>query len=66
MNSSVRIQPLPPGEDGEPAETRKEKLSRIRSQVSKGYYSKNDVMQDVADALLMNPAAFENLNDKES
>ena len=65
MNSSVRTKPLQPGTDGETAETRKEKLSRIRSQVSKGYYSKDDVMKDVADALLMNPAAFENLNEKE-
>ena len=65
MNSSVRTKPLPPGTDGEPAETRKEKLSRIRSQVSKGYYSKDDVMKEVADALLMNPAAFENLSEKE-
>lgn len=63
MNSSVRIKPLPPGEDGE-RESRKEKLERIRTQVSDGYYGKHDVMRDVADALLMNPIAFENLNEK--
>ena len=66
MNSSVRAQPLPPDPDGQPVESRREKLSRIRSQVSSGYYKRDDVMRDIADALLMNPAPFENLNEKES
>ncbi len=65
MNSSVRAKPLPPNADGQPAESRKEKLSRIRAQVDKGFYARNEVLQDVADALLMNPAAFENLSEKE-
>ena len=64
MNSSVRAKPIPSHLEGETAETRKEKLSRIRSQVTDGYYSKKDVLRDVADALLMNPEPFENLNDK--
>jgi hypothetical protein len=33
--------------------------------VDKGFYARNEVLQDVADALLMNPAAFENLSEKE-
>jgi hypothetical protein len=66
MNSSVRAKPLPPDPDGQPAETRREKLSRIRSQVSSGYYKREEVLRDIADALLMNPAPFENLNEKES
>ena len=65
MNSSVRAKPLPPHRDGELAETREEKLRRIRSQVSKGYYSRQDVLKDVADALMMNPEPFENLNEKD-
>lgn len=65
MNSSVRAKPLPADADGQPAETRREKLSRIRSQVSSGYYQREDVLRDIADALLMNPAPFENLNEKE-
>ena len=65
MNSSVRTKPLAPDANGQPAETRQEKLRRIRTQVKKGFYSHNDVLKDVADALLMNPAAFENLSEKE-
>ncbi|MBT4138153.1 MAG: hypothetical protein HOE48_09570 [Candidatus Latescibacteria bacterium] len=61
MNSSVRIKPLPPGEE---VEDRVEKLKRIRDQVNSGYYSRDDVMKDVADALLMNPEPFESLNEK--
>ncbi|MFT5367653.1 MAG: hypothetical protein ACI8V2_002614 [Candidatus Latescibacterota bacterium] len=61
MNSSVRIKTLPPGEV---LEDRVEKLKRIRDQVNSGYYSRDDVMKDVADALLMNPEPFENLNEK--
>ena len=64
MNSSVRVKPLPPDEDGQPAESREEKLRRIRSQVSEGFYSRHEVLRDVADALIMNPAAFENLNER--
>ena len=64
MNSSVRFKPLP-GTDGETAETRAEKLHRIRTQVAKGFYTREEVLRDVADALLMNPAAFENLNEKQ-
>ncbi len=65
MNSSVRAKPLPPDYDGELRESRQEKLRRIREQVDKGFYSKTEVLKDVADALIMNPAAFENLNEKE-
>lgn len=61
MNSSVRTKPLPPGED---VEDRNEKIKRIREQVSSGYYSRGDVLKDVADALLMNPEPFESLNEK--
>lgn len=64
MNSSVRFKPLPPA-DGETAETRAEKLRRIRTQVARGFYTREEVLRDVADALLMNPAAFENLNEKQ-
>lgn len=64
MNSSVRGQPLPPGVD-EPTETRAEKLKRVREQVRDGYYANRDVLKDVADALIMNPAPFEALNEKE-
>ena len=56
---------MPPDEDGQPRESRADKILRIREQVTEGYYGKNDVMRDVADALLMNPIAFENLNEKE-
>jgi len=41
-------------------------LRRIREQVSEGFYSRTDVLKDVADALIMNPEPFENLNEKES
>lgn len=61
MNSSTRLKPLPPGEEGE---SRNEKLRRIREQVGSGFYSRADVLRDVADALLMNPEPFENLNEK--
>jgi hypothetical protein len=61
MNSSVRTKQLPPGEE---VEDRTEKLKRIREQVNSGYYSRTDVMKDVADALIMNPEPFESLNDK--
>ncbi len=64
MNSSVRGQPLPPRVD-EPTETRAEKLKRVREQVREGYYANRDVLRDVADALIMNPAPFEALNEKE-
>lgn len=64
MNSSVRNK-LPPGvqDDGE---SRIEKLKRIREQVQDGYYASQDVMRDIADALIMNPTPFEALNEKES
>ena len=64
MNSSVRIKPTPADQDGQPGESRVQKLRRIRSQVKDGYYSRGDVLKDVADALMMNPEPFENLNDK--
>ncbi len=64
MNSSVRFQPLPQGAD-EPKETRAEKLRRVREQVKNGYYANKDVLKDVAEALIMNPAPFEALNEKE-
>ncbi len=66
MNSSVRAKPHPVDPDGQPAESRREKLSRIRSQVSDGFYGRQDVLRDIADALIMNPAPFENLNEKET
>ena len=66
MNSSVRARPHPVDPDGQPAETRREKLSRIRNQVSSGFYARDEVLRDIADALLMNPAPFENLNEKET
>ncbi|MDP6779605.1 MAG: hypothetical protein QGI83_22815 [Candidatus Latescibacteria bacterium] len=66
MNSSVRLKPLPPDPDGQPRETRQEKLRRIREQVSQGFYAKDEVLRDVADALMMNPTPFENLNEKEN
>jgi len=62
MNSSVRIKPLPPGEE---VEDRTEKLRRIKEQMGSGYYSRTDVLKDVADALIMNPEPFENLNEKD-
>ena len=49
---------------GEETESRDEKIQRIRGQVSSGYYSRTDVLKDVADALLMNPEPFENLTEK--
>jgi hypothetical protein len=64
MNSSVRFTPLPPGSD-EPKESRAEKLRRVREQVQNGYYADKEVLKDVADALIMNPAPFEALNEKE-
>ena len=64
MNSSVRFKPLPNGSD-EPKETRAEKLRRVKEQVQNGYYAERDVLKDVADALIMNPAPFEALNEKE-
>ena len=64
MNSSVRFKPLPAGSE-EPKETRAEKLRRVREQVKNGYYAERDVLKDVADALIMNPAPFEALNEKE-
>jgi hypothetical protein len=64
MNSSVRFQPPPSGSE-EPKETRAEKLRRVREQVKNGYYAERDVLKDVADALIMNPAPFEALNEKE-
>ena len=64
MNSSVRFKPLPPGRE-EPKETRAEKLRRVREQVKNGYYAERDVLKDVADALIENPAPFEALNGKE-
>ena len=63
MNSSVRQKLLPP--NTEPSETRREKLRRIRDQVSEGHYSKHDVMRNIAEALIMNPEPFESLNEKE-
>lgn len=64
MNSSVRFKPLPQGSE-EPKETRTEKLRRVREQVKNGYYANREVLKDVADALIMNPAPFEALNEKE-
>jgi hypothetical protein len=64
MNSSVRFTPLPLGTD-EPKESRAEKLRRVREQVQNGYYADKEVLKDVADALIMNPAPFEALNEKE-
>ncbi len=64
MNSSVRFNKLPAGTK-EPKETRAEKLRRVREQVKSGYYANRDVLKDVADALIMNPAPFEALNEKE-
>jgi hypothetical protein len=34
--------------------------------MSEGFYSRTDVLKDVADALIMNQEPFENLNEKES
>ena len=42
-------------------ETREERLDRIRARVKIGFYTRADVMRDVADALLYDPSAFENL-----
>jgi len=66
MNSSVRNIPHVSGDAEHPEETREEKIQRIRSQVTRGFYTKHEVLRDVADALLMNPAPFENLNEKEN
>ena len=64
MNSSVRPKPSLINGNDEPNETRKEKLKRIQAQVSKGFYFRSGILLDVADALLMNPDAFESLNEK--
>ncbi|MEE2754281.1 MAG: hypothetical protein VX910_09880 [Candidatus Latescibacterota bacterium] len=64
MNSSVRFTPLPPGTD-ELKESRADKLRRVREQVQNGHYAEKEVLKDVADALIMNPAPFEALNEKE-
>ena len=48
----------------EPEETRAEKLKRVRQQVQNGHYASKDVLKEVADALIMNPAPFEALNEK--
>ena len=66
MNSSVRAKPLPPHTEGQPVESRQEKLRRVREQVLNGFYTRTEVLKDVADALLMNPEPFENLNQKQS
>lgn len=42
-------------------ESREERLTRIRARVKSGFYARTDVMRDVADALLYDPSAFENL-----
>ncbi|GEM_PF-6694207 len=42
-------------------ESREERLARIRARVKAGFYARSDVMRDVADALLYDPSAFENL-----
>ena len=47
-------------------ESRQEKLRRVREQVLNGFYTRTEVLKDVADALLMNPEPFENLNQKQS
>lgn len=66
MNSSVRIKPQVSDGNGQAAESREEKLRRVRQQVNNGFYSRHEVLKDVADALLMNPVPFENLNEKET
>jgi len=42
-------------------ENRAERIVRIRARVKAGFYTRSDVMRDVADALLYDPSAFENL-----
>lgn len=42
-------------------ESKEERLARIRARVKTGFYARTDVMRDVADALLYDPSAFENL-----
>ena len=42
-------------------ENREERIARIRARVKTGFYTRADVMRDVADALLYDPSAFENL-----
>lgn len=64
MNSSIRIKPLPSNMEGQPRESQKEKIQRIRSQVKEGFYSQNEILRDIADALIMNPTVFENLNQR--
>lgn len=44
-----------------PEETREELLVRIRARVKAGFYTRTEVVRDVADALFHNPSAFENL-----
>jgi hypothetical protein len=45
----------------DPKESREERILRIRARVKAGFYARSDVMRDVADALLYDPSAFENL-----
>jgi hypothetical protein len=45
----------------DPEENREERIARIRARVKTGFYTRADVMRDVADALLYDPSAFENL-----
>lgn len=45
----------------DPKESKEERLARIRARVKAGFYARTDVMRDVADALLYDPSAFENL-----
>lgn len=42
-------------------ESKEERIARIRTRVKAGFYARSDVMRDVADALLYDPSAFENL-----
>lgn len=42
-------------------ESKEERIVRIRARVKTGFYTRADVMRDVADALLYDPSAFENL-----
>ena len=54
-----------PTERARPEAMSAEKLRRVSEQVKNGYYAERDVLRDVADALIMNPAPFEALNEKE-
>jgi hypothetical protein len=45
----------------DPEENREERIARIRARVKTGFYTRADVMRDVADALLYDPSAFDNL-----